>query len=193
MIRVWDRLARAPRLLCGVTAVWLLAVLVYYSNAGVGIEGLFFFIFGGAALIALLAIRLVLFVAATRRLGVPRRWAPWFAAATCLGLAVITAACEGPRNPLFKLRFRASESALTAEARSLATDGRRSRTMPSRVGLFTVVRAQASDGQVRFITTPCGVVDSCGVVYVPTGSPQRWQEDRFSHLRGPWWHVYEGF
>jgi hypothetical protein len=46
---------------------------------------------------------------------------------------------------------------------------------------------------VRFITTPCGVVDACGVVYAPFGPPSRWMEDQFTSLHGAWWHVFEGF
>lgn len=193
MIFVRDRLARPPRLLLGMTAAWLLAVLFYYSNAGVGIEGLFVFIYGGGALVLLLVIRLACFVDATRRLRVPRRWASWIAAAACLGLAVVTAGCEGRRSPLFKLRFRASEGALAEQARLMATDPRQRPSAPVRIGLFTVDRVDVVDGQVRFITSPCGVIDSCGLVYVPSGSPRRFQEDRFSHIKGRWWHLYEGF
>src|SRR5687768_15269059 len=141
----------------------MLIVLVFHSDSGVGITGLFFFIFGGAGLGFLLTIRLQLFLLATRRLDVHRRWRIWFTAAACFGLAVVAAGWPAPRNPLFVLRFRASEAALTAQARAMMASAAPQRRAPGRVGLFAIVRANAMDDQARFITSPCGVVDSCGL------------------------------
>ena len=100
---------------------------------------------------------------------------------------------EAPRNPLFRIRFALSERALTREAQALLASGDRRETSSRRIGLFTIERLTVAEGQVRFITTSCGVVDSCGVVYAPTAPPVQWMEDRFAPLSNGWWHVYEGF
>jgi hypothetical protein len=167
-----------------------------YSNAGVGITGFFLLVYGGLALALAWVVRGLTFLLARRRRSstLQRGLGWWIVVPLCLLIAVLLGArYEPPHNPLFRLRFGLSESALTRQAeRFLATSpdessGRR------RIGLFVVTRIQARDGQVRFITTSCGVVDACGLVYSRTDEPKRWQEDTFSHLRGPWWHVYEGF
>jgi len=61
------------------------------------------------------------------------------------------------------------------------------------VGFFFVQRTDIVEGQVRFITTSCVVIDSCGLVYSPLTEPRRWQEDVFTPLHGRWWHLMEGF
>jgi len=95
---------------------------------------------------------------------------------------------------LLMVRVRASQEALMASAPMLA------RVPPGqlfhegqRVGLFTVRGFEQPAGELRFLTSACGLVDSCGVVYVPSGRPSRRGRDAFRHLYGPWWHWYQSF
>jgi hypothetical protein len=67
------------------------------------------------------------------------------------------------------------------------------RTRPQRVGLFWVQEFQRVDSELRFITTECGLVDTCGLVYASTGAPMHRGEDSFSHLFGGWWQLYQSW
>lgn len=169
-------------------------MLWFSSNAGVDLLAVYFTVFGGGVLALLTAIRIAFFIVARRHTAsrVPIRWfVVWIF--VCLAAGVIATVAEGPRNPLFRWRFRLSEHALTDYARAAAAAPNHSPAIPHRVGLFFPERIDIHDGQVRVITTPCGVVDACGIVYSPAGPPTPWQEDVFSHLSGPWWHLFEGF
>jgi hypothetical protein len=175
--------------------VWLIAVLIVHSDTGVGLPAFFLSVFGGQALLAAWVVRGAAFLLARHHaaLGSRARTSWWAVVPICLVAgATLTVLGSPPHNPLFTLRFSLSERALTESAASLVSSDTQS--LSGRwIGLFLVSRIEARDRQVRFITTSCGVVDSCGLVYSPSGAPRRWQEDRFVHLRGPWWHLYEGF
>jgi hypothetical protein len=173
------------------SVVWLLVVLEPHSDAGAGLVALFTLLYGGAIL-AVWVVRLVLFVR-TRR-SRPRPLSKWFIVPpAAIVLSLVVALLLAPRNPLFRIRFALSEEAFTREARALLASGKRQELVARSIGLFRVERLTVSEGQARFITTSCGVVDSCGVVYSPDGEPARWMEDRFTPLSDGWWHVYEGF
>lgn len=61
-------------------------------------------------------------------------------------------------------------------------------------GLFRVREFQRFDkGELRFLTSSCGLVDQCGVVYSPAGKPPNRGEDSFTHLYGSWWHWYQSW
>lgn len=189
-----ERFARPPRILAAAAIIWLLVLLILYSDAGVGITGLFMALFGGLGLALAWAIRLVLFLISRRRVPTTGSRAWWLVLPACLvSAAILGGWFEAPNNALFRWRFRASEEALSRHGRAVLASPAVTAKGTRRIGLFAVSRIDAHDGQVRFITTHCGVIDSCGVVHSPAGEPKRWQEDRFSHLTGPWWHVYEGF
>src|SRR5262245_7688178 len=149
--------------------LWLLTVLALTSDAGVSIIGIYYIMFGGAALlfgwIALHVARLKSETAQPAHIHsviVP----------ACLVIAIAASVVEGPRNPLFFARFRLSQSALTREADRIRQLPEPVRFDTQRVGLFLVQRVDVIDGQVRMITTGCGVVDSCGLVYAPKGEPK---------------------
>jgi hypothetical protein len=181
-----------PRILGGVALVWFVVLLVQSSDAGVGLLAVYTWLFGGAAIAVAWVIRLILF--RVRRSGTDRRLSRWFAVPPVLILSSLAIGLvEAPRSPLFRIRFALSERALTREARALLASGDRRETSSRRIGLFTIERLTVAEGQVRFITTSCGVVDSCGMVYSPTAQPVRWMEDQFTPLSNGWWHVYEGF
>jgi hypothetical protein len=192
----WGFLARPPRLLAAVATLWLAWLLVLASDAGVGIIGLLLTVYGGLALALAWVVRGGGYLMARRRVDAANgsgRW--WWAAAPLALLAVLGLSWSfaAPDNALFRLRFGFSEAAFTRHADRMLIAPSPELATPRRLGLFWVSRIETHEGQVRFITTSCGVVDACGLVYVPVGEPRTWQEDRFAHLRGRWWHLYEGF
>jgi len=181
-------------LFVGGIASWLAVIAVVYSDAGSGVFGMFVFLGGAVALTAAVIVQGLLSLLRRRgKISDARLRGRWqLAAPIGLAMALAMALQAGPRGPLFRLRFALSEHALEARARPLVAGSFQS-TTPEWIGLFRVGRIDAHEGQVRFITTPCGVVDACGLVYAPSGSPSRWMEDEFTPLRGAWWHVFEGF
>lgn len=161
---------------------------VVYSQTGTGIIALFYTAYGWVLLALLYVGTIALSKQARRERLIHRVATPLI---LLLALAVV-AISDGPRtNPFFRLRFGLSQTALTdAAARKLAEP---SRAVPSWVGLFPVLSTEASDGSVRFITTHCGIVDACGLVYSPDRPPRRVYEDTFVELSSAWYHVYQGF
>jgi hypothetical protein len=194
--RLIEALARPPRILSILSVLWLAVIVIASSDTGTGLPTFFGFVFGALGLGVSWAARFWAFLVA-RRLVAPSRPATpasWIVVPICVQAAIVLNFIgQPPHNPLFQLRFNLSEAALTRHAEALVADASHQSLEPRRIGLFLVARVEARDRQVRFITTSCGVVDSCGLVYSPDAEPRRWQEDRFRHLRGPWWHVYEGF
>jgi hypothetical protein len=180
------------RTLTAVGVLWLAALLVVASDAGTNIIDIYIFAFGGTGLAAVWAVRYGV-VARRDPTRPPKNWVPVVVVTSCLAIAVLITFVEGPRNPLFLARFRASEAALTTEAQRLVSSAKEPPPGTRWVGLFRVQRIDIFEGQVRFITTTCGVIDSCGFVYAPTALPKRFQEDVFSPLHGRWWHLMEGF
>ncbi len=105
------------------------------------------------------------------------------------GLVAIYLSSQSPSNPLFRVRFQASERALTRAAQELA--GGEGHVEGVRVGLFHAATATAmSPEEVRFLTTDCGVVDQCGLAYRPGVQPTG---ARYAHIAGPWYLLYEPF
>jgi hypothetical protein len=171
---------------------WLAALLIIGSDAGTSIIHIYLFAFGGAGLAAIWAVRygVVMRRHPTKQ---PRNWVPVVVVLGYIALALFVTFVPPRYNPLFLARFRASEAALTSEAQRVLASGISPASATRRVGLFRVERTDLFEGQVRFITTSCGVIDSCGFVYAPTAAPKRFQEDVFSPLHGRWWHLLEGF
>ena len=166
------------------TLVWLAAAVILLSNAGVDPFG-FMGVGAGSALL-MLALLALLVVRQVRKLpwGRPANWLI-FPAALLLVLAVFF---SGTHNPLFRLRFLASRQALTQHgAAALAGTS----PQAGRIGLFNVRRVQVQDGQVRFLTTTCGVFAQCGVVYSPNSPPTAVYNDHFHPLGGPWYLVHQ--
>ena len=77
------------------------------------------------------------------------------------------------------------------EQRSASAPQRFSRTQ--RVGLFSVDEFSQFGGEMRFLTSSCGLVDACGLVFSPGGRPPNRGEDSFTHLYGSWWHWYQSW
>jgi hypothetical protein len=60
------------------------------------------------------------------------------------------------------------------------------------VGLFPVHCIDIDQPGVRFMSDGCGVVDECGLAYVPGPIPRQ-SKTRLRHLDGPWYHLYAVF
>lgn len=175
------------RLLRGLTIIaigWLLALCVAHSQAGVNLIWLAVRVYGGAAIL-LSWLVLLATSPAVRGVRLSLRLAP--AAAVILAMLL---AFNQPWNPLFRVRFELSRSRFAAAAEHCR---KHSICEPSRIGLFPVERSYVTRDQVRFITTSCGLVDSCGVVYSPSAIPPQLSEDRYTSLGGGWYHIHESF
>lgn len=178
----------------GITIIWLLWIVVLASDAGVGVVHLYSLIYGGLAIGIVWLVMLFVMWRSSKPNATP--WPArvrWMLATPALLLLGSISEFVPQPSLLFKLRFRLSQEALEREAKRTLDDGERVVLFGRRVGLFAVHNLSMYDGQVRFITTNCGIVDACGVVYSPNAPPTRVSEDQFVHLRGPWWHVYQGF
>jgi hypothetical protein len=100
-----------------------------------------------------------------------------------------------PSGAAFWVRFMMSRSSLNGYVHTAAPTISTGSFVPGvRVGLFRLRDAEVlPQGVVRMITTECGVVDTCGLVYSPTGAPPRVGEDVYDSLGGPWYHWYRRF
>lgn len=158
------------------------------SDGGSGVLAAIAAFYGGGLLLALWAIGW----AASGRTAA---WAPVLAVPACvLAVAALEFVVPPASNPLFRLRFRASEARLTEVAeRALQTGSTRAVAEVRRIGLLPVLELSADSAQVRVLTTTCGLLDRCGLAYVPAGDPAPWFEDRFAHVRGDWHFLVEGF
>jgi hypothetical protein len=184
----WRWIARSLSVL---VAIWLVAIVEAYSDSGVGLLGFYLLLFGGGLIgVAWTGIALIAF----RPSGLDRRARMrWLFVPACLVLGVLTAVTP-LGTVLFELRFLASERSLTGFAEPLMGTESKSRSLAGRrVGLFRVERIDVVDQQVRLITSACGVIDSCGLVYSRSSPPRRWQRDQFWPVRGSWWRLYERF
>jgi hypothetical protein len=173
--------------LVALTTAWFLSALVALSNAGLDM---------GAYVIHFYA-ALALSVGWTFCLITSRRGSHPLSAR--LSLVALPAAVvvvyllstiAPPRNPLFRFRFLASRPTLAATAQAALV------SPPANLkhlALFGIDHLEVYDGQVRFITTSCGLVDRCGIVYSPTPRPTYIHRDHFTSLGGPWYHVHQRF
>lgn len=64
---------------------------------------------------------------------------------------------------------------------------------PLWVGLFRVREFRQVDDELRFLTSSCGLVDNCGLVFSPSGPPRNRGEDTFQHIYGDWWHWHQSW
>jgi hypothetical protein len=108
-----------------------------------------------------------------------RRFALW-ASFPVLGAALVTIylTSQSPSNPLFRVRFLASERALARAAQGLESGTVR----PGRIraGLFrTTYPPDLFPDEVRLLTADC-----------PRSRPAG---GRYAHIAGPWYLVYEPF
>jgi hypothetical protein len=182
-------LERSRLVLGSAAGLWVGYLTWAFSNAGVGLHAFLAAVFGAALLggfwLLLLAFDL-------RRPSGRLSRLPWLVVPLAgIGVAALHLFGQPPDNPLFRLRFGASRAAFerVAEGARIAPAS----LVPRRLGLFGVQSIEVHDSQVRFLTTDCGFIDHCGVVYSPVRRPLAIHDDRFQSLGGPWYHVYQRF
>jgi hypothetical protein len=106
-------------------------------------------------------------------------------------LSVLFLADQSPANPLFRLRFHLSRPALEDATRGALSS--HARPTPTWVGFFPVHRIDVAPPDVLFMSDGCGVIDECGLAYVPGPIPARPSKTRLRHLGGRWYHLYSVF
>jgi hypothetical protein len=170
------------------TIAWELYAITTVSDAGVGFHELALG-FPSAVVLAV-AWPLLWGAPGPGRAIRARRWLLWASfPVLAMALLVIYLSSQSPLNPLFRLRFLASERALTRAAQAAETGATPAK--PVRVGLFTARYVTvASPDEVRFLVAECGVVDQCGLAYRPRSRPTG---SRYAHIQGPWYLIYEPF
>jgi hypothetical protein len=169
------------------TALWAVASLWPLSDSGLGMTAFIAITYSGLALL------LTWFVLLIARMRKRQSWGspvPWLTPPLLSAVIVVLMMLPPASNPLFRARFLASRASLAEVADSIhltpITDGQR-------VGLFVVRRATFDEGRLRLVTSYCGLVDECGIVYSPHPLPSRLAGDRLTRLGGPWYHLYFRF
>ena len=171
-------------------AGWVLGMAWASSDAGVGIVDLLAFLAGTALAVLVWGIRTALATRAwlrARRSGASFGWRILWRepAAVLLGAFLLFS----PLSLVARLLLAAPWLAPFVE--DVRHSG--SPASPGWIGPLHALEIETSGDAVRIITSECGVVDNCGVVYSPAGSPKRVGDDYYSHLWGPWWHWSRSF
>ena len=167
--------------------MWVLVLVWFVSNPGIDyLEAL-------AALAGTIVVIAALLTFGARGL-ISRRGSVLLSASLILlfiAAVTIFGRAQSPSNPLFRLRFALSQSALAhrvaLQAPSATTHD------PEWVGLFYVARVEWLGNEVRFITGMCGVVDQCGLVYRSTPPTRARGKERLRRLSDNWYHLYDVF
>jgi hypothetical protein len=170
------------RSIAALVLAWVLVLVWFVSNAGIDYFEMMVAVAGTTVvLIGLLA------AGAT---GLISRRGSFL---LCAGLlALLTAAstifgrAQSPSNPLFRLRFAMSLPALVDR---VATPGGPTTAGAEWIGLFHVARIERLDGETRFITGMCGVVDQCGLVFRAVPPTRARGKERLRRLSGNWYHL----
>jgi hypothetical protein len=166
---LYERLRKVEHWAAG---AWLLVVCIAYTDTGVAFP---LWMVLAAATIALAGwwlARTALSLALARDLKESWRSRLWLPAALSIGILLAFS------NAPLIARLWLSESSLKQ----------------GNAGLFHVREFTRFDGgELRFLTSSCGLVDQCGLVYSPSGRPPNRGEDSFTHLYGSWWHWHQSW
>ena len=185
------RLDEPPRVGAVLAVAWLVAVAVAESDAGMPFPRWMVIAGIGVLLLGWWLLRFVVAAVVGRRN--PGILFAHAVAWAVIPSAVVAAVVVGNTFPLLRTRVWLSSRALVKSAADLeGIPANDLRTRPQWVGLFWVREFQRVDSELRFITTECGLVDTCGLVYSPAAPVHR-GEDSFSHLYGAWWHLYQSW
>ncbi|HEY7497438.1 MAG TPA: hypothetical protein VH740_02945 [Vicinamibacterales bacterium] len=182
-------LARAARV---AAIIWTVVVLVTHSDAGVSFP-MWMAIYGAAVVVFLwwvIGVSVACAIAMKEGTGVARAFRAWSAVPALMLAAELLVWSNLP----LETRLFLSGPALAQSAdwfRSLPEDYARE-TRPW-IGLFRVREFSQFGDELRFLTTECGLVDNCGLVFSPSGPPPNRGEDSFEHLYGPWYHWHQSW
>jgi hypothetical protein len=192
-----DPLVRRRRWLIGGAWVsasgWLIAVAVASSDAGVAFPAWMALFAFGVMLAAGWLLWMAVGIARAGKHGTSRVIRT-IRAGLVIPVVISLAVLLGATHVALEVRLYLSRDALLQAAPSLAQMSSRELWFSPRwVGLFRVREFSQFGGELRFLTSECGVVDTCGVVYSPSGPPPNRGEDSFRHLYGPWWHWHQSW
>src|SRR5262245_15178356 len=173
--------------LVGLAVAWLLYLLVPLSSTGLAYP----------ECVVLIVVTLLL-TGSSLALAVTRGPLRRSSAVVCVALAAaglplmfLFTHSQSVANPLFRLRFLLSRPALDRAAEAARTRG--SLATPAWIGLFPVRRVDVYDGEVRFMSDGCGLIDECGLLHRPGARPAGRGKTSVQHLDGPWYHLYSVF
>ena len=165
--------------------MWGAFLLEPISDTGIGFPMALVALIGTGVLALVWLGALVASGGAVRR---PGRWLAWLVLPLVgAAIAVIFITQQSPLNPFFRLRFLLSRPALHAAA----TDP--SGGLVGWIGLFRVHRVDRFAAAVHFVTVSCGIVDQCGIAYVPGPPPPPRGKTRLTPLGDGWYHLYSVF
>ena len=184
--------SRAHSFVRGAALIWSVVAIVAHSDAGVAFP-LWMLLFASLLVIGigwLLALAVATFTARPpdrTRGDVLRSWLrvplPILVTLALIWLSV----------PL-RVRLFLSGPALQQSAAYLSRQPPpRFQDGPPWVGLFRVREFSQFGGELRFLTSSCGFVDNCGLVFSPNGPPPNRGEDTFEHLYAEWWHWHQSW
>ncbi len=182
---------RRPRRLLGRLAQsWLVGALVVQSDAGASFTVSLVVL--GTALLLVLAWLVTLAVAASRawRASERERRLDWATVPAVIALAVVANLLA---LPLTAHVWIAGPALVRAAPSLAALPPADLRETGARVGFFRVREIESADDEIHFITAECGLLDTCGLAFSPHHAPVRRGEDTFTHLFGPWWHLYRSW
>jgi hypothetical protein len=188
---------RSPfgRSFIAVTLVWAVTIVLFHSNAGVAFPT-WVALFGSGLVLAIAWLLWTLMA-----ISFARRDGTGTAKSTLRAVAIVPAALAGAvllslTDVPLMVRVYLSSNALRGSARELERAPFESASMHwsgHRVGLFYVREFDRHGDELRFLTSQCGLVDNCGIVYSPAGQPPNRGEDSYRHLYGPWWHWHQSW
>ena len=172
--------------------MWSVVALVAHSDTGVAFP--LWMLLAGTGVVVLLACVIGVIVVIALRSSSNQRLADtlrsWFAIPIPI---VITLLLIWLSIPL-KTRLFFSGPALRQSAAYLTQlPPNRIRQQPPWVGLFRVREFTQFGSELRFLTSDCGLVDNCGLVYSPSGRPPNRGEDSFEHIYAEWWHWHQSW
>jgi hypothetical protein len=180
------------RALRGAAIVWSVVALVAHSDTGVAFP-LWMTLAGTGLLIAaawLIALLVALVAAWTQEPGGAGTLRSWLAIPIPIVATLLAIWLALP----LRARLFFSGPALRQSAAFLAQlPPSRFQEHPPWIGLFRVRQFAQYGDELRFLTSPCGLVDTCGVVFSPDRPPPNRGEDTFEHLYGAWWHWHQSW
>jgi hypothetical protein len=179
------------RFLRGAAIVWSVVALVAHSDTGVAFP--LWMLLEGTCLVLFVVWLVALMIAfgdrrrAPQAPGALRAWLgvplPVVAAFVAIWLAL----------PLKTRLFLSGPALVQSGAFLNQVPAADFQNRPPWVGLFRIRGFSQFGSELRFLTSDCGLVDSCGLVYSPGGPPPNRGEDTFDHLYAEWWHWHQSW
>ena len=178
-------------------SLWLLFVVVFFSDAGSDIFAFLVLFYGSVLWGGIWLVRLIVSLVRQRKGSIPRQtpqraliyWGFEPAALLVCGVLAVT-------GVLYQVRFRLCRSALEAYAADVVA-GRitpQEHGAPKRwVGLFRVAETELLPGDIVRLITAADFMDDAGFVCSPGVPPPRIGEDTYRRITGSWYHWHRSW